>query len=46
MDDLAATLGGFKGEVAKQLQRHEEDISGIQQGHVEMGNKVAKVQEN
>ena len=46
MNDLAATVAGFKGEVAKQLQRHKEGISGIQQGHVEMGNAVANVQEN
>ena len=43
MDGLAATVDGLKGEVSKQLQRHEEDISSIQQGYVEMGNVVTKV---
>ena len=46
MNDLAATVAGFKEEVARQLQRHEEDISGIQQMHIEIGNAVAKVQNN
>ena len=29
MDELARTVYGFKGEVAKQLHQHDEDISGI-----------------
>ena len=29
MDELAKTVGGFKGEVAEQLHRHDEDIAGI-----------------
>ena len=46
MVDLAATMAGFKWEVAKQLQRHEEDILGIQQEHVKMTSAVTKLQEN
>ena len=29
MDELAKTVDGFKGEVAKQLHWHDEDIAGI-----------------
>ena len=29
MDELAKTVDGFKGEVAKQLHRHDEDVAGI-----------------
>ena len=29
MDELAKTVDGFKGEVAKQLHWHDEDIVGI-----------------
>ena len=46
MDELAKTVNSFKGEVAKQLHRHDENIAGIQQGHIALGNAVTKVQEN
>ena len=46
MDELTKIVDGFKGAVAKQLHRHDEDIAGIQQGHVALGNAVTKVQEN
>ena len=46
MDELTKIVDGFKGKVAKQLHRHDEDIAGIQQGHVALGNAVTKVQEN
>ena len=29
MDELAKTVDGFKGEVAKQLRQYDEDIAGI-----------------
>ena len=46
MDKLTKTIDGFNGEVAKQLHWYDEDIAGIYQGHVALGNAVSKVQEN